>query len=96
MGYLKTIQEAHEEIEHLRPFNAGTLTANWETLDGYINVPGETTQYVVRSYGVEVGRYSVAYPKGIAVIHPDAYTHSKTTSKHANITKRALEWVLSR
>ncbi len=82
MSYMKTIQEAREEIENLRVFNAGSLTANWESLDGSV---GMGSEYVVRSYGVEIARYS---DRKVA-IHPDAYHHSSTTSKHANIAKNA-------
>jgi hypothetical protein len=92
MSYIKTIQEAREEIEHLRAFNAKSLTANWETLDGYINVAGQTSEYVVRSYGVEIGRYS----DGKVTVHPDAYHHSSTTSKHANIMREAWTWFFER
>ena len=46
MGYVKTLAEAEKLIAALMPFNAGTLTANWEQYDK------ETKGYVVRSYGV--------------------------------------------
>lgn len=76
MSYIKTIKEAGELLSNTRPFNAGTLTASWESI-------GESVRYVVRSYGVEIADYTEG------AIHPHAYTHSKTTSKHANIVKRA-------
>lgn len=40
-------------------------------------------RYIVRSYGVEIADYSEK------AIHPKAYSHSKTTSKHANIVAKA-------
>jgi hypothetical protein len=92
MSYIITLDEAREAIEHLRPFNARSLTANNETLDGYINVPGKTSEYVVRSYGVEIGRYS----DGKVSVHPDAYHHSSTTSKHATIMREAWAWFFER
>jgi hypothetical protein len=76
MGYIKTINEAKYLLMAGTPFNAGTLTANYEDI-------GETRRYVVRSYGVEIADATEN------AIHPQAYTHSKTTSKHANIVKRA-------
>jgi hypothetical protein len=76
MGYIKTLTEAKELLHQTQAFNAGTLTANWENIGG-------TTRYIVRSYGVEIADFTER------AIHPDAYTHSKTTSKHANIVKRA-------
>lgn len=89
MSYTKTIKEAREEIENLRVFNAGSLTANWERLEG---IPGLGSEYVVRSYGVEIGRYA----ERKAIVHPDAYHHSKTTSKHANVMRDAWSWLFER
>lgn len=84
MSYIKTINEAKQLLADRQPFNAGTLTANWETLDGYINQDGFIAKrYIVRSYGVEIADLQEG------TLHPQAYTHSKTTSKHANIVKRA-------
>lgn len=76
MGYIKTINEAKQLLADGKPFNAGTLTANYEDI-------GNTLRYVVRSYGVEIADATEN------AIHPTAYQHSKTTSKHANIVKRA-------
>jgi hypothetical protein len=76
MGYIKTINEAKELLANTQPFNAGTLTANWEDIGGSL-------RYVVRSYGVEIADYTER------ATHPTAYQHSKTTSKHTNIVKRA-------
>lgn len=76
MGYIATIKEAQGCLESLAVFNAGTLTANWELV-------GEGNRYIVRSYGVEIADYTEG------AIHPTAYSHSKTTSKHANIVKKA-------
>lgn len=89
MSYIKTIKEAREEIENFRVFNAGSLTANWEALDGSV---GMGSDYVVRSYGVEIGRYSDRK----ATVHPDAYHHSSTTSKHTTIMRDAWSWFFER
>jgi hypothetical protein len=53
---------------------------------GSLTASWEQIRYIVRSYGVEIADYEER------AIHPQAYTHSKTTSKHANIVKRA--WAL--
>ena len=74
MGYIKTLEEAKELLQLAVDFNAGSLTATTE--DGF---------YVVRSYGVPIA-YSGAYH---LEIYPTAYSHSKTTSKHANIVAKA-------
>ena len=71
---MKTLKEAKELLAYGKPFNAGNLTANIE---------GEF--YVVRSYGVIIA-YMGTYHLEIA---EDAYSHSKTTSHHANIVRRA-------
>jgi hypothetical protein len=76
MSYIKTINEAKQLLADRQPFNAGTLTANYEDI-------GESLRYIVRSYGVEIADYTEG------TTHPTAYQHSKTTSKHANIVKRA-------
>jgi hypothetical protein len=82
MGYIKTINEARELLSDRVAFNAGTLTANWEQPQGMEGMLYQE-RYIVRSYGVEIADFTER------AIHPKAYTHSKTTSKHANIVKRA-------
>lgn len=83
MGYIKTLNEAKELLIDAQAFNAGTLTANWERIEtGDSLNPFTNKRYIVRSYGVEIADLQEG-------IHPQAYTHSKTTSKHANIVKRA-------
>jgi hypothetical protein len=76
VGYIKTIKEAEELLKTQEPFNAGTLEASWVYM-------GADYRYIVTSYGVEIADYDQR------AIHPQAYTHSKTTSRHANIVKRA-------
>lgn len=76
MGYIKTLNEAEQLLSERVAFNAGTLTADWEYY-------GADDRYIVKSYGVEIADFTER------AIHPKAYTHSKTTSKHANIVKRA-------
>lgn len=79
MGYIKTQAEAKELLNSLEPFNAGSLTAAWERYDS------ESNGYVVRSYGVVIAEFYKTF-QGLAV---DAYSHSKTTSKHANLVRKA-------
>lgn len=76
MGYIKTLKEAEQLLSERVPFNAGTLTADWEYY-------GADHRYIVKSYGVEIADFTER------AIHPMAYKYSKTTSKHANIVKRA-------
>jgi hypothetical protein len=74
-----TLKEASNAIAHFETFNAGNLTGAWERYD-------KTSHgYVVRSYGVLIAE-SYGRFKGLAT---DAYNYSVTTSKHANIVKRA-------
>lgn len=70
-----TLKEAQEALKARQPFNAGNLTArdNWGC-------------YEVSSYGVVIAYYSPFVDYKIA---QDAYKWSKTTSKHANIVKKA-------
>jgi hypothetical protein len=74
VGYIKTLNEAKELLANRQPFNAGSLTGEKNGL-----------LYLVKSYGTLIAedRYYNSY------ILEDAYSHSKTTSKHANIVKRA-------
>lgn len=74
-----TLKDAIHNLENNIPFNAGNLTANIED--------GDALLYVVRSYGVAIADRPLFINN--AGIYPDAYSHSKTTSKHANIVKRA-------
>jgi hypothetical protein len=73
-AYRATMAQAEELLKAKEPFSAGSLTAERHDL-----------LYVVKSYGVLIAedRYYNAY------VFTDAYTHSKTTSKHANMVKRA-------
>ena len=74
-----TLNEATNAIAHYETFNAGNLTGAWEDYD-------KTSKgYVVRSYGVLIAEAYNRY-NGLAT---DAYNYSQTTSKHANIVKRA-------
>jgi hypothetical protein len=72
-----TLEQAKGCLETLTVFSTGTLSANWELMGDFDN------RYIVRSYGVEIADYSEK------AIHPKAYSHSKTTSKHANIVAKA-------
>ena len=75
-----TLKEAELKLIMTRPFNTGTLSGAWEQYD-----KDGTEGYVVRSYGVLIAESYKNY-NGLAT---DAYSYSKTTSKHANIVKRA-------
>jgi hypothetical protein len=81
VGYIKTLKEAEQLLSERVAFNAGTLEADWVYF-------GSDDRYIVTSYGVEIADFTER------AIHPKAYTHSKTTSKHANIVKRA--WGLTK
>jgi hypothetical protein len=74
-----TLNEATNAIAHYETFNAGNLTGAWE------DYGHGTRGYVVRSYGVLIAESYFNYA-GLAT---DAYDYSVTTSKHANIVKRA-------
>jgi hypothetical protein len=78
---MATMKEAEMLITALLPFSTGTLTGAWERYD-------ETSNgYVVRSYGVLIAESYKNY-NGLST---DAYSFSKTTSKHANLVKRAWD-----
>ena len=74
-----TLKQAEERIANRAPFWTDTLTGAWERYDN------DTEGYVVRSYGVLIAESYNRY-NGLAT---DAYNYSVTTSKHANIVKRA-------
>ena len=76
---MTTLKQAEQHLRNREPFNAGNLTAAIED--------GNALCYVVRSYGVAIADASLFTIN--AGVYPSAYTHSKTTSKHANIVKRA-------
>ena len=69
-----TLKQAEQALANREQFNAGNLTG--EVHDRL---------YVVKSYGTLIAedRYYNAY------VFSSAYEHSSTTSKHANIIKRA-------
>lgn len=79
MGYLVSLQQAEQLLAERQPFTTGTLSASIED--------GDALLYVVRSYGVVIADTPLFIQNG--GVYPSAYTHSKTTSKHANIVKRA-------
>jgi hypothetical protein len=78
-----TLAEAEQHIRNLEPFHTGTLSGAVEGL-GY-----ETPIYVVRSYGIAIAE-SLLFISSRGVL-PSAYGHSKTTSKHANLVKKAWD-----
>ena len=86
MGYIKTLKEAEQLLVDAQAFNAGSLTAYWITDD-----TSQPDRYVVNSYGVAI---AIRQADREPYVFGDAYNHSKTTSKHANIVKRA--WGLTK
>jgi hypothetical protein len=79
-NYGATLADALLYIQRCEPFHTGTLSGAWEKYgkDG-------TEGYVVRSYGVLIAE---SY-KNYAGLATDAYNYSTTTSKHANLVKKA-------
>ena len=73
------LKEAELAIAEREPFTAGNLSGAIED--------DNALMYVVRSYGVKIASTSLFIDD--AGVRPDAYGHSKTTSRHANIVKRA-------
>lgn len=63
-----------------QPFNAGNLTAVISDIE-----PKAPVAYAIYSYSAIIA-WEV---NGVMVIAPNAYKHSQTTSKHANMVKRA-------
>ena len=86
-SYIKTLAEARELLNKAQSFNAGSLTATAEETR-------TRCEYKVYSYGTKIAEAVWDGDEGDwqFFIEPNAYTHSKTTSKHANIVKRA--WAL--
>lgn len=76
---MTTLKQAQQAIADRQPFNTGTLTGTIED--------GDALLYVVRSYGVAIADIPLFIDNG--GVYDDAYYHSATTSKHANIVKRA-------
>jgi hypothetical protein len=80
-----TLKQAEEYIAELRPFISGNLIGQWEGT-------GETGSfaepwYTVRSYNTPIA-WAVRTTYGLnAHLAGDAYEHSSTTSKHANVVK---------
>ena len=79
-NYGATLAEAEQHLAAFVPFHTGTLSAAWETFGSDWD-----KAYVVRSYGTVIAAATV----GWATLQHDAYEHSKTTSKHANLVKKA-------
>lgn len=78
---MTTLKQAEALLAERQPFNTGTLTASIEDNAEYDVV------YVVRSYGVAIADCPAFIDN--PGVYPSAYNHSQTTSKHANIVKRA-------
>ena len=78
-----TIKQAENQIMQLWEFDAGNLTGRYST-----NHLGMMTGfYQVWSYGTVIAICNLS--TGFKALNDGAYKHSKTTSKHANLVKRA-------
>lgn len=76
-----TLKEAQEALQARKPFNAGNLSAR-----------DNGGSYEVFSYFALIAHSPSFVYLGIeadSVISPNAYNHSQTTSKHANLVKKA-------
>jgi hypothetical protein len=74
-----TLKESQQALTNRESFNAGNLTA--------IDNGGS---YEVYSYGTLIAfSPSFVLDNTDGQIHPKAYDHSQTTSKHANIVRKA-------
>jgi hypothetical protein len=79
---MTTLKQAEQAIANCEPFNTGTLTGTTEESDYGVIL------YVVRSYGVPIAQHD-AFLADTGLVYVTAYDYSVTTSKHANIVKRA-------
>lgn len=76
------IKESESLVAQLIEFNAGNFTGRYST-----NHLGMMTGfYEVCSYGAVIAFANVA--TGFKALNDSAFTHSVTTSKHANIVRR--------
>ena len=82
---MTTLKEAELSLITMSPFNTGTFSARWEARDDLdiYNV------YTVYSYEAVIAEASYAMTPNNYEVYAHAYDHSKTTSKHANIVKKA-------
>lgn len=79
LNYGATLAEAKQHLADRVQFHTGTLNGAWETFSG-------DKFYVVRSYGTAIAWLA----DGIKPeVFSSAYTHSTTTTKHANLVKKA-------
>ena len=75
---MTTLKQASELLADRQPFDAGNLSAR---ISGGV--------YEVFSYFTLIAASAPFAPSDFAEVLPSAYDHSVTTSKHANIVKRA-------
>lgn len=80
LNYGATLAQAGQYLRECAQFHTGTLSAEWELMSG-------NWLYVVRSYGTTIGTRTEAITS--PHVFPSAYTFSATTSKHANLVKKA-------
>ena len=76
-----TLKQAEYALAEREPFDAGNLSAR---ISGGV--------YEVFSYFTLIAASTPYAPSDFAEVLPSAYEHSNTTSRHANIVKRA--WML--
>jgi hypothetical protein len=75
-----TIAQAETHLANLEPFHTGTFSGEWR----------DKATYVVKSYGTAIGCYGFADGwGGTPELFSEAYNYSATTTKHANIVKKA-------
>lgn len=87
---LTPVAKAGELLAEFFPLEtAGALSAKMEFID--LGEPEPIWAYVVRSYGVAIAIHATDARDAeyFKHIREDAYDYSVTTSKHANIVKRA-------
>ena len=83
-NYGATLAEAEQHLRNLEPFHTGTLSGAWDKAAG---------GYIVKSYGQDIAFYPDGMLTNPYVTSPyvlsTAYDFSRTTSKHANLVKKA-------
>lgn len=75
---MTTLKQAEYALANREVFDAGNLSAR---ISGGV--------YEVFSYFTLIAASTPFAPSDFAEVMPSAYEHSSTTSKHANIVKRA-------
>ena len=77
-----SLADAGKVLKTLTPFVAGNLSADWEARDGF-------DIYTVYSYEEVIAEACYEMTPSNYEVYDHAYDYSPTTSKHANIVKKA-------